>query len=848
MPKPLQAYRSKRRFPATPEPPARPARRARARKAPAARRELSFVVQLHHARRRHFDFRLEYGGVLHSWAMPKGPSLDPDEKRLAVEVEDHPLEYAKFEGRIPAGHYGAGEVALWDKGRWHTDADIGDALRKGHLHFELQGHRLRGHWTLVRTHLAGKQPQWLMIKGKDEYVRHGNVADDTPLSAFERARGPPVRERRREKPHRNQVLPADVELQLARRVETAPRGSQWLYEIKYDGYRILAFREGSTVRLASRNGLDWTKQLGDIAAAVAALPCTSCILDGELIATDEAGHSRFELLQQRFVTGTGLVAVFFDLLYRDGEDLRPRPQIERKQALAELMAEAGAPLKLADHFEGDGSQAAEAACKAGFEGIIAKDRDAPYRGGRGSAWLKIKCIDSDEFAVIGYTAGRGSRAKLGSLLLAVPAAGRKPWRYVGRVGSGIGEDMLQTLLERFQPADASVPLDKPPSRADLKGARPVWIEPGPVVEVEHRGWTGERLLRQASLKGLRADKSLRSLLAPDRAPRVAALKSAAPVRTTGAAPQHRRSRTQAADAAGTPALTHPDRMLFTDPPISKREVADFYTQLADRLLPELINRPLSVLRCPDGVGAACFFQKHTSPGFPPAIHEVPIREQKGGTRKYLYIDDLAGLLGLVQMDIVELHPWGAHIDDVDRPDRIVFDLDPAPEVPWKRVVAAACLLRERLRAVRLESLVRTSGGKGLHVVVPVDGSAGWDTVKSFAHAMASTLTHEAPDEFIDVATKSRRNGRIFIDYLRNGRGATSIASYSLRARPGAGVATPLSWEELPKIRSGAQFGYANLRQRLAQLKQDPWAGIDRIRQALPDIPRPARRHQERRRG
>jgi len=527
----LAKYRQMRRFDVTSEPSGRE-KKSSPRRARGKAAQPSFVVQLHHARSRHFDFRLEWRGTLRSWAVPKGPSHDPEQKRLAVEVEDHPLEYGKFEGDIPQGQYGAGHVDIWDKGRWEPeDEDVDAAFKKGHLHFKLHGERLHGRWSLVRTHLTGKQPQWLLIKAEDEAASAPDVADDTPLKAWKaqqrgsrgRATSRVTTKKKAAKAaaaaprRRRDAFPREVGLQLARLAERAPSGADWIHEVKYDGYRFLAMRENRRVKILSRNGIDWTAKLPTLREAVLDLPCRDCIIDGELVAYDEDGHSRFDLLQRRFgaaanADDTTLRAMVFDLLYVDGTDLRGETQDARKLALHALLKNAPLPLQRSETMIGEGPKAFAAACKLGLEGIVSKARNSPYREGRGGDWLKIKCVHSDEFVIIGYTPGKGSRAELGALLLAQPAPRGKDWRYVGRVGSGLSEFVIADLLKRFKKTDEPVPLANPPGRAGMRGAKPVWLKPQLVVEVDFRAWTDDGMLRQASLKGLRADKSVADLV------------------------------------------------------------------------------------------------------------------------------------------------------------------------------------------------------------------------------------------------------------------------------------------------------------------------------------------------
>ena len=801
----LREYRRKRDFKKSPEPAGARARGA----APRTGGDPSFVVQLHHASHRHFDFRLEIDGTLRSWAIPKGPSLDPSQKRLAVQVEDHPLSYGSFEGDIPKGHYGAGHVDIWDEGTWTVEGgNAATQLKKGHLAFVLHGQRLKGRWSLVRTHLSGRQPQWLLLKTADEAQRKGDVADDTPLKAWAPETTPaPVQRGKRA------AFPKKIGLQLARLTGTAPAGADWDHEVKYDGYRILIYRNGKSIHVASRNGQDYTAKLPAVVKTAAMLPCKQCVLDAELIATDAKGRSSFDLLQKRLSEGGPLDVVVFDLLYRDGHDLRDLPLQQRRENLQQLLPGATGILGLAAHIEGNGAEAFKFACKHGLEGIVSKSRDAPYREGRHGEWLKTKCSQSDEFVIVGYTQGKGSRKRLGSLLLARPAK-KRHWAYVGRVGSGLGEAGIKQLLGQLRASAKPVVLDQLPTRADLKGAQVTWVKPTVVVEVAYRAITSGGLLRQASLKGLRPDKPMADLKAEAEQPA-----SAAP-------PAARKTKNKSQELQSV-TFTHPDRVIFEKPRVTKADLGAFYTDIADLILPELVGRPLSLMRCPDGIDKACFFQKHRTPGMAASV------KQRG--QEFLYIEDLDGLLALVQMNVIEFHPWGSTVEELERPDRLVLDLDPAEDVPWSKVVAAARRVRGMLEDLSLKSFVRTSGGKGLHVVLPLTPQADWGTAKEFTHAIARTLAQQDPENFVDVATKAKRGGKIFVDYLRNARGATSVASYSLRARTGAPLAMPLDWDDLKKIRSGSQYTFANARRHIARRAGDPWATLPRVRQTLPHL-------------
>jgi len=795
------------------------------------------VIHLHHARRRHFDLRLQVGGVLRSWAVPKGPSRDPSIKHLAVEVEDHPLSYGSFEGTIPEGHYGAGTVAIWDEGTWSTEGSAAQQIGDGHLRFELHGSRLRGRWSLVRTRMQAGKPQWLLIKGDDEFVVPDDVADDTPLSEWKAEHHVEAPSRAKRSSHGANApslpTPDQFELELARLHERAPQGEDWLHEVKYDGYRMLAWRRGRELQLLSRNRLDWTEKLPVITDAILGLDCRSCVLDGELVVFDEHGRSRFDLLQKQFNLAQAQTVRYavFDLLALNGDDLRDAPLLERKAALSRLLDAndpATSPLVVSGFLRGNGALAYQRACEAGLEGVISKSVDAPYRGGRGDSWRKLKCIDSDEFVIVGYTPGKGSRGALGSLLLAEPRG--KTWRYVGRVGTGMDSAMLERLHDQLKVAKGKPELIDAPNAKQLRGAKPTWVQPGIVVEVEFRGRTGDDFLRQAAFKGLRPDKSPADLRDSDRGKEATAMASAKSPSKSAARKGSPRKQT-----AGEPAinLTHPDRVLIEKPRVTKRALAEFYASIAEHLLPGVVGRPLSLVRCPDGAGNECFFQKHPMTGMPDAIGVGDARSAEGKQQDYVYVNDIEGVIGLVQMNVIEIHPWGSTIADLEHPDRLVFDLDPDTGVEWSRVRDAARLVRERLQAVGLESFLRTTGGKGLHVVVPLNPRPDWDTAKAFTQALARMLEHESPKDFVSVATKNRRKGRIFVDYLRNARGSTAVASYCLRARPGAGVATPLRWEELSRLKSGAQYTFSNLARRLKTSKQDPWQGFDEIRQALP---------------
>lgn len=848
----LTEYRRKRQFTHTREP--EPGKRL-----PQGQRAI-FVVQLHHASRRHYDFRLQIGDALKSWAVPKGPSYDPSVKRMAVEVEDHPVDYASFEGEIPKGHYGGGHVAQFDHGVWATQFDPEEQLAKGHLKFELFGTKLKGGWHLVRSGKPARQPQWLLFKERDEYAgtleADDLLADVTPPpeeDAKRAGRGKTARKRRSEVPVQAgtkrrdwskvaaklgnaRKAPAPTEFfapQLARLGETPPAGDQWLHEIKWDGYRIVATVAKGKVRLWSRNALEWTDKVPEIAGAIAGLGLKSAALDGELIA-GTGTREDFNLLQGTLSgerQGT-LSYALFDLLHVDGIDISEAPLIERKTLLEELLGEGTRHLSYSSHVLGDGDEAFELAGAQHFEGIISKRADRPYHPGRGDDWRKTKSLHSDEYAVVGWTAPKGSRSGFGSLLLATPDK-RHGWRYVGRVGSGFSDALIKDLTRRIGRAGAKEPtVLVPENDTDLRSAK--WFEPRFVVEVNFRGVGGQGLLRQPSLKAVRDDKSVEDLGDSDRRPRGAKKAAKATGATAKAAKtaSKRPGKTASAKSARTPPkLSSPTKVLYPDDGYTKLDVANYYAAVMDHLLPEIAGRPLSIIRCPAGTDKPCFFQKHHTPGLE-LVEYARLKEEAGNNANYLVVNDEAALMELVQFNALEFHPWGSHADDPDRADRIVFDLDPGPDVPFAEVKRAATDVRKRLAELELESFLRTTGGKGLHVVVPLNPGCDWSLVKPFAQSFAEVMAQAEPDRFLSVASKRLRNKRIFVDYLRNGRGATAVASYSLRARPRAPVSMPLAWSELSKLKRGDAFTIADVPARLKRRRKDPWAGIERLKQDL----------------
>lgn len=849
----LQEYRRKRRFGETPEPDDE-------RRGAVARRPI-FVVQLHHASARHYDFRLEADGVLKSWAVPKGPSLRVGEKRLAVEVEDHPLSYATFEGDIPEGHYGAGHVDVYDHGTWACDGDPLEAIAAGKVDFVLHGSRLKGGWKLVRTNMKGKQHQWLLIKRDDEEAR------DTDADALLEEAVPPKRTStktvktiksttttktsssrssrttRTIKPvarrnadarwakralslqhARDKPYPHDFKPQLTDHRNTAPDGETWLHEIKWDGYRLLADVRDGVVALRSRNGLNWTEDFPEVVQAIQALQVTDLRLDGELVVLDAQGRSDFTGLQ-KVIDGTArqpLRYVVFDMPGVAGVDISRAPLLERKTLLKDLLGDTPGTLAYSDHVLDHGPAVFEASGKAGFEGIISKRVDAPYVNARSPSWVKVKHENTDEFLVVGYTDPKGSRSGFGSLLMAAPDQGGL--RYVGRVGTGFDDAKLAAMHRQLKALDTDKAAVELPSHVPFKASSVHWVNPTLVAEVAFRGWAKEGLLRQASFKRLREDKTAKELGA-----------AASAVPDTAAKVTKTPAKAKAPDrAADGVTISHPERVVFAKARLTKGDVADYYRQMARWILPEVARRPLSLLRCPDGVDKPCFFQKHHGTGLGDAVEAIPL-EQKSGREDYLYIEDTEGLLQLVQMNTLELHPWGASVDDPEHPDRLVFDLDPGEDVTWTAIKAAARDVRDRLKEIGLESFVRLSGGKGIHVVVPLTPKADWAQAKDFCESFAQAMAEHAPDRYVATMSKAKRTGVIFIDWLRNARGATSVCSWSLRARPSAGVAVPLRWEELGRVTAADAFALPKALQRAQKLKKDPWEGIDQVKQVLPAL-------------
>jgi bifunctional non-homologous end joining protein LigD len=824
-PQPLDGYHRKRDFAATPEPAGAPATAGGETRADAT--PLTFVVHEHAARSLHYDLRLEVGGVYASWAVPKGPSLDPAEKRLAVHVEDHPLEYGSFEGTIPAGEYGAGAVMVWDRGTFTPVGDPATGIAKGDFKFTLAGTKLNGAWVLVRMkpRPAERQEAWLLIKERDEHARphagYDVLAAEPDSAATGRtieqiAAGDAAAEAVVTAPGEapDAPFPLDAPFQLATLVDEAPDGDEWVHEVKYDGYRLRIALSGGVARALTRNGEDWSERFPTPVDAVRALPATSALLDGEAVVFDADGRSDFGLLQEALSEKDSRAVHFeaFDLLYLDGHDLRGETLLRRAELLHSLLAglPEGTPLREVEHFPGHGPDFHAASCRLLLEGSVSKRGDRPWVPGRTRDWLKVKCLARQEFVVGGWADPAGSREGFGALLLGVPdGAGRL--RYVGRVGTGFTDRALAHLKARL----AAIATDAPPFADPPRAARTHWVRPELVAEVAFREWTRDGLLRQASFKGLREDK------APSEVRREDSVDAADPPAERGSA-----------SVRGI-AVTNPDRFL-APAGITKLGLARYYDAVADWMLPHVLGRPLTIVRCPHGAGddAGCFYQKHPeSRGWPDAFGTVEIVDS-AGPAVYFFVKDAAGLIALAQLGTLEVHTWSALASDPEHPDRIVFDLDPGPGVQFAEVADGAHTVRDALRALGLAAFVKTTGGHGLHVVAPIVAERGWGEVRAFAHGLVEVLARERAGRFTDLASKVERPGRVFIDYLRNAHGATAVCAYSTRARPGAHVSVPVTWEELERGLDPAAFDVRSVPARLAALGADPWSGYETARVRL----------------
>jgi bifunctional non-homologous end joining protein LigD len=872
----LERYRSMRNFQSTSEP------RGEA-SASDEKDTLPFVVQKHAATRLHYDFRLGWRGVLKSWAVTKGPSYFPGDKRLAVQVEDHPIEYGGFEGTIPKGQYGGGTVMVWDFGTWQPEGDVDRGLTEGHLKFELHGKKLKGKWALVRMHGdAGRadKPNWLLIKEKDEFARAQKakpITDEATESAItsrsleqiaasedhvwnsrdsghngstkrtgqrsNTARTPIAEAKNVHVAHGaiaqsvpREAFPGFITPQLAQQSLKAPIGDDWVHELKLDGYRIQIQVQSNgkerEVRLLTRKGLDWTARMPDIAQAARRLQVKNAILDGEVVVLDKDGVSSFADLQAAFQEGkqTYLTYFAFDLLHLDGRNTRVLPLLERKELLAGLIGKGDdSPLRLSEHLQAGGDEVFRSACALGAEGIVSKLASATYTSGRGTAWLKVKCIQEQEFVIGGFTLPSKGGRGIGALLLGYYEAGKL--RYAGRSGTGFTQQTQRSLrvelekLKQKAPAFANVPVS-------ARGSAH-WVKPTLVAQIAFATWTRDNLVRQAAFKGLREDKPATEVIrerAVQPGPQLpestgAARKPAAQKKSIG------KGDTRMVDLP----ITHPDKILDEESGMTKLALAEYYLAVAEHMLPHIANRPLSVVRCPEGSGKPCFYQKHVGMGLPKGVNSISIPNRKTGKKEdFLTLNTAEALVGMAQMGVLEIHPWGSRNESLEKPDRIIFDLDPDTAIEWQPLTGCALELQKRLKNIGLVSFVKSTGGKGLHVVVPINPKHEWPVIKQFAHNMVLSMEKENPKLYITKMAKAGRKNRIYLDYLRNDRESTAVAPWSPRARSGAPVAMPLEWKELKADRAPA-FHVSDFSQWQKRLGRDPWKSMNAIEQDLPAL-------------
>jgi DNA ligase D len=805
----LQGYKRKRDFSKTAEPGAKLGKGGGD----------SFVIQKHAARALHYDFRLELDGVLKSWAVPKGPSLNPADKRLAIEVEDHPLAYGGFEGTIPKGQYGGGNVIIWDKGHWQPEGDARAGYKKGRLAFTLEGVKLHGKWNLVRkAGQRGEKLAWFLIKGNDENVRtRGSIVTDQPDSvvsgrAVEEVDKPKTKAKAPPKVAgaKQAKLPKFETPMLPSLVEAAPRGERWLHEIKYDGYRTLVYKEGKEVRMLTRKGLNWTSRFGSrLEKAIARLPYKNLVLDAEVVALDENGVSNFATLQDALSNDdtSNLVLFVFDILHADGIDYRDLPLEKRREVLEKMLAkDTNDALQISGTLTGNGPALFKAACEQGLEGIISKNLESPYVSGRVHTWVKTKCHSSGTFIIAGYST-QGKRA-LRSLVMAEKIKGKLC--YIGRVGTGFNARNLEGLLGALESLKSKSATLTPPRGTKVSDVQ--WVKPELLAEIEFRTRTGDNILRQASFKGLRPDKQNDEKV-------LELLEKPQPIKPTkGKKPPHLLSE----DALGNITITHPERHLFGEGGGSKLDVAVYAAKVADWMLPHILKRPLSLIRCTSDNKESCFYQRHATMALPDVFKKVKLKEDKGKHGAYLYFDKPEDFLKLAQYGVVEVHPWNCHVDDAEHPDQMIFDLDSDVGLGWPKVVEGAFLVKDWLDKHGFTTFVKTTGGKGAHIIVPLAPQLGWDDVKALSKQIAEALSDKYETKFTAHLPKASRKGKIFIDYLRNGRSATAVAPYSLRARPGAPASLPISWEDFRKVKDPQKFNFETV-PPLLEKRADPWA-------------------------
>lgn len=775
----LNEYNLKRNFEKTLEPEGR---------AEDENEKLRFVVQYHMARSKHYDLRLEWKGVLLSWAVPKGPSYDTHHKRLAVHVENHPLDYRNFEGTIPKGEYGGGVVMLWDEGFWEPYVNVEEGLDKGELKFSLMGRRLKGKWALVRW--AAKSGEdvdnWLLLKEKDEYVKAEDYISQYITSIRTGRTIAEIEKGEDEKIAKNPF--SSVNVQLAKLAGEVPNGDDWLYEMKFDGYRIVAFVEGNNVRLMTRNGNDYARRFYDIVTSLMDWAGErAMVLDGEITVTDPSGKTDFQALQnymKNHRTGN-LIYIVFDILSLDGADLRGNPLIERKEILENLMKDAPENLYYSRHVIGNGKESLSAACGADMEGIVGKKADSVYSGTRNGDWIKLKCAKRQEFVIGGYTLSDKRISGVSSLLLGVYEGDELV--YAGRAGTGISEGDMKDLEERFKKLKRiNSPFKTVPETRSHEQI--TWLEPELIAEIKFAQWTNDDLLRQASYKGIRTDKNPKDIRR-ERADKESEEKEALEAKIEV------KPEVKSNMVVEGIKITNPNKVLFDDSQITKGTVVQYYSKVSERMLPYLRNRVLTTVRCPKGIEQTCFFKKH--PGSESkGVITISVPSDNGETEDFFYIEDVSGLISEAQMGALEFHCWGSDIENLEKPSIMVFDLDPDEGLDINRVRQGALDIKDVLAELSLNSYLKVSGGKGYHVVVPLKPSVSWEVFYDFARGVVQVMEQKWPERYTGNVRKAKRKNKIFIDWIRNGRGATSIAPYSLRARKGARVSMPISWDEL----------------------------------------------------
>lgn len=810
----LEEYNQKRNFKKTVEPEGKWEK-------PQPAECLKFVVQHHLARNDHFDLRLEWDGALLSWAVPKGPSYDTRDKRLAIQVEDHPLEYRNFEGLIPKGEYGGGVVMLWDEGTWEPQVDVDAGLHEGLLKFLLKGRRLKGKWALIRMEAKEGEAKnnWLLLKEKDDYAATAAGVSDFATSVRTGRTMTEIKEGADEKITRNPFRRADV--QLAKLIHTVPEGREWLYELKYDGYRMLAYLEGNNARLITRNGNDLTSRFLDVAFSLIDWAAgRAMVLDGEMVITDAEGKTDFQALQNYMKNpkGKNLAYIVFDLLALDGVDLRGHRLIDRKEILEALMEDSPKNLHYSQHIRGNGKESFLAACKGNLEGIVGKKADSVYSGTRNGDWIKLKCAKRQEFVIGGYTLSAKKKSGISSLLLG--AYDEKELLYVGRAGTGFTMRGMKELAEKFERIQRkAAPFKQAPE--PRKNEKIIWLEPKLVAEIQFAEWTKDHLLRQASFKGLRTDKEPGDIKKENGDDETQSDEK--PNEKQSPAKDLERSMKTTFDSIIIDGIkiTSPDKMIFDDSEITKADVVRYYAKVAERMMPYVGHRILSIVRCPKGISQSCFYKKHPGPDNQ-GIVTMPILTGSGATEDYFYIESASGLLFEAQMGTVEFHTWGSRVDELEKPDMMVFDLDPDEGMDLETVRRGVKDIKSLLEQLSLLSYLKTSGGKGYHVVVPFKPSVEWDTFHGFARRIAEVMEQQWPDRYTSNVRKKKRTNKIFIDWIRNGRGATSIAPYSLRARKGARVSMPITWEELDTV-SPDGVNMADALRRISG--DDPWQGF-----------------------